>query len=347
MTEPDTTAHDSDRSRAAAEMLTGLELPHGWRVVERLERSSESTGGNFSVGYIVERGDHRAFLKALDYSFAFDSGNAAQVLEWMTSAFNFEIRVLERCAARRMDRVVQALDSGEIVVAEADGVGTVSYLIFELAEGDIRRAMDSLGPAFDYAWAFRMGHHTATALWQMHGSGLAHQDVKPSNVLTFGRSSNKLGDLGRASERGSAAPHDAFDCAGDPQYAPPELLYGHLSPEWTARRQACATATAAMLSFLDEAQRPGTWTEAYEDVLPYLRVAFEQCVGDFESSLSVEVAAQLVPMVRQLCDPDPRLRGHPRTRASRTSNPYSLERYVSELNLLATRAEIGFYGEAA
>jgi len=52
-----------------AQELTGIELDGGWKVLELLKRDPKATGGNFSVGYVVESssGD-RAYLKALDYS---------------------------------------------------------------------------------------------------------------------------------------------------------------------------------------------------------------------------------------------------------------------------------------
>ena len=350
-----------DTSRIAAHMLEGRELPGGWQVVEKIERGPDATGGYFSVGYIVVRDGGRGYLKALDYSIAFESGDAARVLEWMTSSYNFEADLLDDCAASRMDRVVRALDRGEISVEGAENVPNVSYLIFEEADGDIRSALDSIGAAFDYAWTCRMLHHAATGLWQLHRADMAHQDVKPSNVLTFGRDLSKIGDLGRASRRGSSAPHDEMEFAGDRHYAPPELLYGQIAADWIARRHACdvyllgsltmfvfsgATATAAILSFLDDSQHPDDWDDTYAAVLPYVRVAFDRAIEEFEEALSEQLAAAVVPMVRQLCDPDPAIRGHPRTRAITGGNPYSLERYVSEFDLLARRAEIGMYRDA-
>lgn len=350
-----------DESRIAAHSLLGRELPEGWHVVEKVRRPSDATGSRFSVGYIVQRDGTRAFLKALDYSFAFGSGDAARVLEAMTSAYNFEVDVLERCAASRMDRIVTVLGHGEVVVEGADGVPNVSYLLFELAEGDVRHALDSLGPVFDYAWAFRTLHHAATGLWQLHGQGIAHQDLKPSNVLTFGRTSSKLADLGRASRRGVGAPHEGLDLAGDPAYAPPELLYGQIDSDWSKRRQCCdtyllgsltifmfsgATATAAILTYLDDNLHPGAWGDSYAAVLPYVRVAFDRAIVEFEDSLSKPVATRLVPIAQQLCDPDPELRGHPVSRSQR-GNSYSLERYVAEFDLLARRAEIGYFKDVA
>ena len=224
---------------SAAHKLQGMTLPDDWVVVERIERPPDATGSTFSVGYFVERGGVRAYLKALHYSSPFRSGHdSARVLQAMTSAHNHEVDVLEKCAGAGMDRVVRALGSGEVVVPGVAGLPNVSYLIFELADGDIRAALSTVGATFDYAWALRMLHHAATGLWQLHQNELAHQDVKPSNVLTFGQDSSKLGDLGRASQRGEHAPHDDEDHPGDPQYAPPELLYGHVAPGWIERRHA-------------------------------------------------------------------------------------------------------------
>lgn len=351
-----------DTSHVAAYMLEGLTLDDGWRVVSKLERDETATGSNFSVGYIAERNGTRAYLKALDYSFAFElTGNIALTLEAMTTAYNFEVAILDNCASSRMDRIVLALGHGEISVEGAIGVPNVSYLLFELADGDIRHALDSADSNFDDAWKFRTLHHVAVALRQMHQADLAHQDVKPSNVLTFGRTSSKLGDLGRASRRGGAAPHDESDCAGDPQYAPPELLYGQISNEWRIRRQACdiyllgslamflfagTTTTAAILSFIGESQHPDEWGDSYEAALPYVRLAFDRAMDEFEHEAPPAIAQALAPAIRQLCDPDPGLRGHPLTRAS-LGSPYSLERYVSLFNVLARRAEVGAYRDIA
>ena len=58
----------------------------------------------------------------------------------------------------------------------------------------------------------------------------------------------------------------------------------------------------------------------------------------FKSNVPAEYEADLTNAVRQLCEPDPALRGHPLTRAYK-GNPLSLERYVSLFNRLASRTE--------
>lgn len=339
-----------DSAGMASHMLVGRELPGGWTVTEKIERPPDATGGHFSVGYWVQRGSDVAYLKALDYSAVLSGENVAQMLEAVTSAFNHEAGLLTRCSG--MDRIVRILAHDECDVPEAVGVKKVSYLVFEKADGDIRGVLGSSERAFDLAWRFRLLHHAATGLWQMHNAGIAHQDVKPSNMLLFGDDIAKIGDLGRSSMRGSEAPHDEEPFAGDRTYAPPELLYGEISADWGARRQACdlyllaslavfvfseTTLTASVKAHLAAVYWPEHWTADYASVLPYVRIAFDDVLESFAPSVPSPHRETMITLVRALGDPDPALRGHPNTRANNTRNPYSLERFVSEFDLLVHR----------
>src|SRR5262249_27237780 len=109
----------------------------------------------------------------------------------------------------------------------------------ELADsGDVRKYLD-VAARFDSAWVLRSLHHVATGLRQLHSAGIAHQDVKPSNVLVFDAKISKVADLGRASSQGESPPHEDHHIAGDPEYAPPELCYHHVVPDWNQRRLGC------------------------------------------------------------------------------------------------------------
>lgn len=322
--------------------------------MKRLERPPGATGGNFSEGYIVESGaGQRAFLKALDFSSALQSPDAARALEAMTAAYNFERDLLNKCRDNRLDRVVVSIDDGSVSIDPSNPAGVVQYLIFELADGDVRSRLE-LSTALDTAWKLRSLHHVATGLFQLHGQGIAHQDLKPSNILLFRGSISKIADLGRAAYQGHEAPHEDYQVAGDWSYAPPELLYGHLPSDWSARRYGCdayllgsmvvflftaLSMTSLLLGALHPSQHWRVWRGRFPDILPFLREAFGRAVDGFEKSVPEVVRDDLSMMLRQLCDPDPALRGHPLTRA-RKGNPYSLERYVSRFNLLAGRAEI-------
>ena len=172
-------------TRAPASLLAGLTLPDGWKVIKSLPLGPGCTGGNFSVGYLVEKNSTEAFLKALDFSGALRAPDPARALQALTEAYNFERDVLIRCKDHRMTRVVAAIADGSVNVPTPTGPEIVQYLILEKAECD-SRSFVLAGRAFDTAWGLRALRHIATGLRQMHGHGMAHQDVKPSNVLVFG-----------------------------------------------------------------------------------------------------------------------------------------------------------------
>ncbi len=197
---------------------------------------------------------------------------------------------------------------------------------------------------------------------QLHRHGISHQDTKPSNVLVFGGSISKLADLGRAHYVGLPVAHDIATYAGDPGYVPFDLAYGFVLPEGIQRRFGCdvfhlgsmlvffllgVSMTTLTFQKLDPRFHPiflnGGWNGNFEDVLPYLRVAFEEAIAELRQQLgSLAIADQLTRIVRELCEPDVRLRGHPRNR-SPSGNSFSLERYIAEFNTLASKAEAGFY----
>jgi serine/threonine protein kinase len=253
-----------------------------------------------------------------------------------------------------MDRVVVALEDGSIRVD--NGVfGSVNYLIFEPADGDVRNHL-ALAARVEVAWKLRCLHHIATGLYQLHSANVAHQDLKPSNVLVFDRNLSKVADLGSASIKGVVCPRDNATFAGDRTYAPLELLYGRQDPEWTRRRQACDAyhlgsmvmfffcgigMTAMTLKNLTSEHHYQVWGGTYSEILPEVRDAFGLALEEFHAAVPGErLRLALRDAVSQLCDPDPLLRGHPRNRVG-IANQYSLERYVALFSLLAQRAEIG------
>ncbi len=335
-----------------AKQLGGLELDGGWRVIEPIAVSGDHTGGHFSQGYIVESsGGDQGFLKALDFTKALQADDPARALYAMTQAFNFERDVLLKC--RGADRVVRVLADGKVVVAGQ----TVQYLIFELANGDVR-SQANVSKRFNLAFALRALHHVATGLSQLHSRDIAHQDLKPSNVLLFDGKVSKVADLGRAGYKGYVTPHEELEIAGDRTYAPLELHYHHIDPDWNRRRFGCDAyllgsmvvfffsgigMTAFLFTQLHESHNWHNWGGTYEEVLPYVRDAFDRVMGSFQTDIPGEVRDVIVTTVRELCEPDPRLRGHPFNRG-RAGSQYSLERYISQFDMLAKRAELGLLG---
>ena len=121
-----------------AECLVGLDLPDGWHVDSIIYRPPTSTGGKFSVGYHVTNADGKnAYLKALDFSSAFNEPDPPRALQPMVSAYNFERDLLAKCRERKLRRVVIPLSDGTVQAPGNFGqLGKVSYIIFELAAGD-------------------------------------------------------------------------------------------------------------------------------------------------------------------------------------------------------------------
>jgi serine/threonine protein kinase len=334
-----------------ASQLKGLQLDNGWTVVDVAARKPNATGGYFSKGYVaVHKDGRRGFLKAMDYTAAIKNPNTAEVLLAMTKAFVFEKEICAKCA--HLSRVARAIDGGFIQVNPANPYTKVEYLIFELATGDVRSHLD-MQAVLDVVFIMRTLHHVATGLQELHRAEIAHQDLKPSNVLIFGETEgSKICDLGRAWDRNAPGPHDTLPVAGDRTYAPLELMYGQLSADHRVRRFGCDVyhlgslivflfarvhITALVMDNMDSRHRPAFWGGTYSDVLPFVHAAFEVALERFASHVPEFLRAELRQVVAELCNPDSTRRGHPQNRGPAQ---FSLERYISRFDRLASLARV-------
>jgi serine/threonine protein kinase len=183
--------------------------------------------------------------------------------------------------------------------------------------------------------------------------GIAHQDLKPSNVLVFENLIFKLADLGRSAHPDYQPPHDDYVFAGDWPYAPPELRYGFTHPDYKQRRFGCdafllgnivsfsftrLTMSSLLFSHLHQQHMPQVWGHSYAEVVPFLQNALNETLTALKPNIPHEIQSDIILILRQLCEPDLSKRGHPSDRFQGV-NTFRLDRYISKFNYLATKAE--------
>ena len=346
------------------EKLSGQQLNARWTVLELVQRNSFQTGSCFSVGYIVANSNGgKAFAKILDFSRALQANNTVDALKEMTEAYVFERDLLEICNGLNLTRVVKGLDHGEIPCKDVP-LGKLFFLVFEVADGDIRRYMSSNSKSY-LSWRLGILHDAAIGLNQLHAKKIFHQDLKPSNILVFEDGTrSKLADLGRAHFGELSAPHDNARRPGAFYYAPPEQIYQYHAPERVAARLAGdlyllgsmldffvtgKPTTVRLIDALKDEHRPfvhnaNGWRGFFLDVLPHLQdahaalvVEFAKAVHDTLDETQAGLANELVTLFVYSTNPDPSKRGHPAPRAMKQTSDYDLQRFISAFSALSKK----------
>ena len=129
-------------SVSPAANLVDHTLPDGWVVVEKVS-SAHGNAGGYTHTYRVDGGTRskpRAFLKVHDFASAWDDPDYTRVLAPMFQAYDFEKDVLGAC--RGLSHVVRILGWGAYHIAGTPATDKVSYIILELADGDVRKFLD-------------------------------------------------------------------------------------------------------------------------------------------------------------------------------------------------------------
>lgn len=341
-----------------------------WKVVEKFsapDKAKGETGGNFSVCYRVERDGKQAFMKVLDYAkITMNSGaTPAQVplvMQRATEQFNYEKQLSQYCQKRHVSKVVYFIDSGDIALDRYLINGTVSYIVYEMADGDIRKVFNfsrkvELSARINSLSAkLKSLHDVSVGLSQLHGNDISHQDIKPSNVLSFSGES-KIGDLGRSLcfDNDVKCPYQ-FRFNGDRNYAAPEVFF----PDFTSSKESLYQIDNYMLgglitfyltnvsfNLLMDAHLPAPLkylrykqTQSYSLVLPDVINAYQLSLKDIEQEIPLdEVRDGIIHIISYLCYPDPSRRGHPRNLTSLTPN-FDLQRTIQELDVLQRKAEL-------
>lgn len=345
-----------DATYTPADKLRGVTLGSGWLIGERVAKPAGGTGGSFGVCYHATRGSEAAFVKALDFRMAFRQRDFIAAVNALTSQILWEKEIMELCRDANMSRVVRLLDYQDIILPqdEDDATKKVCCLVFEIGDGDLRSAFN-IDKNPRYSWRLRVLRDVALALDQLHRQGVAHLDVKPSNVVSISHTdatpTMKLADLGRSVRKGVPGPFDAIQWPGDSNYRPPEKWYGYKSDQWNDEREAADAymlgnlfvylITGLSMNTLLHQRLPDAFKpEAY-------RGKFDSQLIDVLKHAQAEVLAlhvfpalpnfsrdEIETMILDLTNPDPETRGD---KKARREGVVGIDRFHQKLHRIAER----------
>lgn len=339
----------------AAHNLLGLTLKTGWVVVEKLTKSDHSTGSFFSVCYKVSKNGVVCFLKAFDFAKFFQISEPGKevvdIMGDMITAYQYERDLSNHCRDKHVTKVAFVKEAGQEIVSN-HSISIVPYLIFELADGDVRTQLE-YSRKLDFAWKLHSLHDISVGLKQLHAIDVSHQDLKPSNILLYKKES-KLGDLGRSICNDLDGPYNRLPFTGDINYAPPEIMYGYYDNDWNKRVFATdcyllgsmvvfyfsgISMSALLLKHIPENFRWERWRGTFEEIMPYIADGFSSAIEEFRENIhDPYFKNEISQLVEQLCFPFPDKRGHPKT-IEMLGNNYNMERFVSKFDLLKRKAE--------
>ena len=338
-----------------------------WNVYEQVASVKGQSPGVFSVAYRCRDDDgNEAFLKASDLSKVLGADPTDRVGNTLkaTQAHQFEKDVLEHCYGNRMDRVVTALDFGNESIIHEGVVDFLFFLVFELAEGDLRRRVAKRAE-FDLLWILSALHEYAVGVSQLHRGQVYHNDIKPANALVFPGETQKIADLGRATTPLMTVAHDYGQCVGDRRFAPPEQRYALDTPLARDDRfefyragdlynlgslahylLTGTSVTDEIITRLNAEHRPpssdGGWSDRLSLVLPFWDSAFANLLQEAETiadenwnDVAKEELVFIVSLITELCEPRWQKRGDKRFVGK--PNQYDLARYITRLDLARSK----------
>lgn len=127
---------------------------------------------------------------------------------------------------RREERAVAQLSHPNIVAIHEIGErGGVHFIAMEFLPGESLRARLERGP-LTLPEAQSVLTQIAAALTAVHGAGIVHRDVKPSNIMLLPDGSAKLLDFGVARHADDTAITSGGLVVGSPAYLSPEQVRG-------------------------------------------------------------------------------------------------------------------------
>ncbi|MFI0472464.1 hypothetical protein ACGLWX_07045 [Halomonas sp. HMF6819] len=324
--------------------LVGKSTPCGWKVIE-LITTAQTSGGNFCTRYLVEDDDNKiAFMKAMDLSRVM-SGSLEDI-QALINEYIFERNILDFCKNEKMSKVVVPLSAGELINNQFPApLNKVFYIVFEKADGDLRQIYLH---ERNNNWLsfFQAMHHVCIATEQLHRAGIAHQDIKPSNILHFPKNQSKIGDLGRVTDIHGKSPFINMPFPGDYRYAPIEVRYGISIKNFSDRfltdiysvgsliyQTVMGVPLTAALANESEKISLNVFQIDYKESLVIHISAFSTLLNDFFVEcvrlFGNKIAVEVTNTVREMCYPDYEKRGAPKF--SKRPIKLNARRYTSKM----------------
>ncbi|GHE02297.1 serine/threonine-protein kinase [Streptomyces alanosinicus] len=214
----------------------------------------------------------------------------------------------EDLAWERFQREIRALaqiDHPGVVTLYDSGVHEgVPYLVMQVLDGkSLADLVVACGP-LPSAAACTVALGITDALEAVHGAGVVHRDVKPSNVGVTGGGRVVLQDFGLARLAGEAAITRTGALIGTPQFMAPEAMRGgprEAAADWYGLGACLFLMLTGELPFGPTADVGAIMERALDDGIRPL-------------TASDAVPQPLAHLVRELCSQDPQLR--PRSAAA-------------------------------
>ena len=337
--------------------LLGYTFQSGWKVVKIHSTSGTSTGGVYSMCFDVEKDGRICFMKALDLKQYMSRGtengtDPMACLKIMIDQYQYERSLSEICKEGNVRKVVYVIDSGQEFVSVFNML--VPYLVFEMADDDIHHMLD-VAERLEFSWKMKSLHDVAVGMYNLHKVGITHQDIKPSNILQF-NDETKIGDLGCSSCEALDSPYKDRLFTGDHNYSPPERSYNWTISDSSKQKYLTdcyllgslivfyitgVSMNALLYRYLPESYLPDHYQGDLDPIRSYLNNAFALALEEIKKSIpEIRLRDRLLQTIEYLCSPIPEYRGHPKNLSLTHGNPYSLERFISTLDLMKREAEI-------
>lgn len=338
--------------------LEGRTLKSGWKVLHLIEPRDNRQKGKFSVCYMVEKNGQQRFMKVMDINEHIHrlgpDEDQADAFKQVLDQYTYERDVCNYCKDKHLTNVTVVLYAGNENLDEQAFV-PMYYLIFEKAEGDVIDAMEE-SAKMDFAWRLRSLHSVAVGLQQLHTAGITHEDIKPSNILTFdGRKTTKVGDLGCSTCDTIRSPFEDDPFPGDHNYAPPERAYGyHIADIKMSKKLTDCYLLASLITFyitgmslnalimeyMPESHKPNNYNGLFKDLKDYLDYAFSKALDRIKEDIPFkELEDLIIGIIRRMGDPNPNMRCK-QLETDVQSTQSQIEKTISSLDYACNQAEL-------